>query len=68
MTTNLALDDGLIKEARDLGKHKTKKEAVTVALQQYIKWRKQMRIFKLAGKIDYYPDYDYKGLRGRKRG
>ena len=37
MSTNLALDDALIKEAVRLGKHKTKKEAVTAALQEYLR-------------------------------
>ena len=68
MATNLALDDALIEEARRAGKHKTKKEAVTAALGEYIQRRKQMGIFKLAGTIDYDPAYDYKAERRRKRG
>jgi len=43
---NLALDDNLIEEARRAGGHKTKKEAVTAALAEYVKRRKQMRIWK----------------------
>ena len=34
MATNLALDDDLIWEAKSVGRHKTKNEAVTVALQE----------------------------------
>lgn len=68
MATNLALDDRLIEEARDIGGHKTKKEAVTAALQEYVQRRKQMGIFKLAGTIEYDPAYDYKAERRRKRG
>ena len=68
MATNLALDDGLIEEARNVGKHKTKKEAVTAALQEYVQRHKQIGIFKLAGTIDYDPAYDYKAERRRKRG
>ena len=67
MATNLALDDALIEEARTIGKHKTKREAVTAALQEYVQRRKQMGIFKLAGTIDYDPAYDYKAERWRKR-
>ena len=67
MATNLALDDTLIEEARTIGNHKTKREAVNAALQEYIQRRKQMGIFKLAGTIDYDPAYDYKALRRRKR-
>lgn len=67
MATNLALDDSLIEEARDIGGHKSKKAAVTAALQEYIQRRKQMGIFKLAGTIDYDPAYDNKAERFRKR-
>jgi len=41
MPTNLAIDDRLIEEARKLGHHRTKKETVTAALDEYIKRRKQ---------------------------
>jgi Arc/MetJ family transcription regulator len=66
MPTNLALDDGLIEEARTVGGHKTKKAAVTAALAEYVQRRKQMGIFKLAGAIDYNSAYDYKARRWRK--
>jgi len=66
MPTNLALDDGLIEEARRIGHHKTKKAAVTEALREYIQRRKQLRILDLTGKVDYDPDYDYKALRRRR--
>ena len=67
MATNLALDDRLIEEARAVGGHKTKKDAVTAALAEYIQHRKQMRIVNLFGTIDYDPRYDYKAERRRKR-
>ncbi len=63
MATNLAIDDGLIDEARRIGHHVTKKEAVTAALKEYIDRRKQVEILKLAGTIDYDPTYDYKKMR-----
>jgi Bacterial antitoxin of type II TA system, VapB len=63
VATNLAIDDKLINEARRIGKHKTKKEAVTAALDEYIRHRKQLEILKLAGTIDYDPTYDYKKMR-----
>ena len=66
MLTNLAIDDRLITEACRIGRHKTKKEAVTVALREYIQRRKQLRILDLQGTIAYDPDYDYKALRRKK--
>jgi hypothetical protein len=57
----------LIEEARILGGHKTKKEAVTAALAEYVQRRQQMGIIKLFGMIDYDPAYDYKAERRRKR-
>jgi len=67
MATNLALDDKLIVEAQRIGKHKTKKEAVSAALAEYVRRRKQLDILKLFGTIDYDPSYDYKAERRRKR-
>jgi hypothetical protein len=63
MSTNLAIDDRLIDEARRIGRHKTKKEAVTTALREYIDHRKQLEILELSGTIDYDPTYDYKKMR-----
>ena len=57
----------LIEEARVLGGHKTKKEAVRAALAEYVQRRQQMGIIKLFGMIDYDPAYDYKAERRRKR-
>ncbi len=61
--TNLALDDKLIEAARRIGEHKSKKEAVTAALTEYVQYRKQLRILRLAGTIDYDPAYNYKAER-----
>jgi Arc/MetJ family transcription regulator len=65
MATNLALDDKLINEAQRIGKHKTKKAAVTDALKEYIQRRKQKKILALFGTVDWDPGYDYKKLRHR---
>jgi Arc/MetJ family transcription regulator len=67
MATNLALDDKLIEEARRLGAHKSKKEAVTTALQEYVKRHRQQRILSDFGTVDFDPSYDYKAERRRKR-
>jgi hypothetical protein len=67
MATNLALDDKLIEQARRAGGHKTKKEAVTAALDEYIKYRRQLEVIKHFGTVDFDPSYDYKAERRRKR-
>ncbi len=58
MPTNLALDDKLIEEARRVGGHATKKDAVNAALDEYIRHRKQLEVLKLFGTFDYAEDYD----------
>ena len=66
MPTNLAIDDRLIAEAQKLGRHRTKKETVTAALDEYVQRRKQQQILSLFGTIEYNETYDYKRER-RKR-
>ncbi len=65
MGTNLAIDDDLIEEARLIGGHLTKKQAVTVALQEYVARRKQMGIIDLFGTIDFDPAYSSRDNRDR---
>jgi Arc/MetJ family transcription regulator len=65
MATNLALDDKLIQEAQAAGRHKTKKEAVTSALQEYVARRKQLGVLKLVGQIEFDPSYRHKQARRR---
>ncbi|BCL61916.1 DUF2191 domain-containing protein [Desulfomarina profundi] len=66
MATNLAIDDRLVEEAKNLGKHRTKKGAVTEALQEYIQKRKQSEIFNIFNTIEYDRGYDYKKQRAVK--
>lgn len=63
MATNLDLDDRLIDEARRVGGHRTKKAAVTAALEAYVRSKKPLRILKHLGTIEFDPAYDYKKLR-----
>jgi uncharacterized tellurite resistance protein B-like protein len=57
----------LIEKARRAGKHKSKKEAVTAALQEYIAKQKRLKLLEPMGRIDFDPSYNYKVMR-RKRG
>jgi hypothetical protein len=66
MATNLALDDRLILEAKRLGGHRARKEAVTAALNDYIKRHKRLGILELEGKIDFHDNFDPKRLRRNK--
>jgi Arc/MetJ family transcription regulator len=65
--TNLAIDDRLVDEARKLGQHRTKRDAVNAALDEYIRRRKQQAILALFGAVDYKEAYDYKRERRSKR-
>ena len=65
MATNLALDDRLITQAQKAGGHRTKKEAVTAALKEYIAHKQQMEIIQLFGTVDFDQIYNYKKARKR---
>jgi len=65
MATNLALDDRLIMDAVKLGGHKTKREAVTTALEEYVKLKKRLQFLELEGTVDFDPAWDYKAARRR---
>jgi hypothetical protein len=56
----------LLEQARIIGKHKTRKAAVTEALKEYIQRRKQMAITEIFGTIEYEDSYDYKQQRRSK--
>lgn len=66
MATNLALDPTLIERARELSGEKTKKAAVTKALEEFIARREQKRLLELFDSLDWDPDYDYKTERSRR--
>ena len=66
MATNLAIDDRLIEEAKRIGGHRTKKAAVTEALEEYIRRRRQQEVLSLFGNIEYADDYDHRAERRRR--
>lgn len=65
MATNLAIDGRLLEEALKIGGHRTKKDTVTEALNEYIRHRKQRKVLDLFGKVEFDPKYDYKKQRRR---
>ena len=65
MATNLSIDPELIERARQLSGERTKKTAVTRALQEFIARRRQKRLLDLMGKLEWDSAYDYKAERTR---
>ena len=65
MATNLSIDPRLIEEALEVSGERTKKAAVTKALQEFIARRRQKRLLDLFGKLEWDSSYDYKGKRTR---
>lgn len=66
MATNLAIDPKLLDEALAVSGERTKKAAVTRALEEFIARRRQRRLLDLMGKLDWTNDYDYKAERSRR--
>lgn len=65
MATNLALDPELIEQARRLSGERTKKAAVTRALEEFIARHRQADLLELMGKLEWDPMFDYKRERSR---
>lgn len=66
MATNLAIDPDLLERALEVSGERTKKAAVTKALQEFIARREQQRIADLLGKLDWDEAFDYKVERSRR--
>jgi hypothetical protein len=66
MATNLSLDQELLERAFEVSGERTKKAAVTRALQEFIARRRQRRVAELLGKLEWDASYDYKAERSRK--
>jgi hypothetical protein len=65
MATNLAIDPDLIERALEVSGERTKKAAVTKALQEFIARREQKKLVGLFGSLDWEAGYDYKKERSR---
>ncbi|MFD4421673.1 type II toxin-antitoxin system VapB family antitoxin [Agromyces sp. NPDC058484] len=65
MATNLAIDPDLLEHALEVSGEKTKKAAVTLALQEFIARREQAKLLDLMGALEWDPSYDYKAERSR---
>ena len=65
MATNLAIDPELLDKALRVSGEKTKKAAVTKALQEFIARREQKKLMELFGKLEWNPEFDDKKERSR---
>ncbi|NMD06793.1 MAG: type II toxin-antitoxin system VapB family antitoxin [Phyllobacteriaceae bacterium] len=66
MSTNLALDPKLLDRALKVSGEKTKKAAVTKALEEFVARRSQKKLLDLMGSLEWAEDYDYKAERSRR--
>ena len=65
MATNLSIDPDLLERALKVSGERTKKAAVTLALQEFIARRRQKRLLDLMSKLEWDSSYDYKAERTR---
>ncbi len=65
VATNLDLDPELLQRAFALSGEKSKKAAVTLALEEFIARREQKQLLELFGSLEWTPGYDYKKERTR---
>lgn len=65
MATNLAVDPDLIERALEVSGERTKKAAVTKALQEFIARREQKELAGLFGSLEWDTDFDHKTERSR---
>lgn len=66
MATNLSIDPDLLEHALAVSGERTKKAAVTRALEEFIARREQRKLLDLFDSLDWDPDYDYKAERSRE--
>jgi hypothetical protein len=65
MATNLSIDPKLVEAALEVSGEKTKRAAVTRALEEFVARRRQKRLLELMGKLEWDSGYDYKSERSR---
>jgi len=65
MATNLDLDPDLLERAFAVSGERTKKAAVSLALEEFIARREQRKLVELFRSLEWEPGYDYKAERSR---
>jgi hypothetical protein len=66
LATNLSIDPDLIELARKLSGERTKRAAVTKALEEFVARRRQKDLLRLFGKLSWDHSFDYKAERSRR--
>jgi hypothetical protein len=66
MAARVRIDPGLIERALEVSGERTRKAAVTRALQEFIARRRQKRLLGLMGRLEWDEGYDYKAERSRR--
>jgi Arc/MetJ family transcription regulator len=66
MATNLDIDPELLEKALQLSGEKSKRLAVTRALEEFVARREQKKLLTLFGKLEWSKSYDYKAERSRR--
>jgi hypothetical protein len=66
MATNLSIDPGLLERALEVSGERTKKAAVTKALEEFIAHRRQKRLLDLMKSLEWDENFDHKAERTRR--
>jgi hypothetical protein len=66
MAAHLAIDRDLLERALAVSGERTKKAAVTKALQEYVARREQRRVAEFLGQLEWDPAFDHKAERSRE--
>ena len=65
--TNIELNEDLVKKAMRLGKLKSKKDAVNLALGEFVQRHEQMKVLSHFGTVEFDHNDNYKSQRVRER-
>ncbi|MDQ2860433.1 MAG: type II toxin-antitoxin system VapB family antitoxin [Pseudomonadota bacterium] len=65
MATNLQIDPDLLDRALSVSGERTKKAAVTRALEEFVARRRQKGLLELMGQLEWDEGFDYKSARTR---
>jgi hypothetical protein len=61
----VSINSDLLERVLEVSGERTKKAAVTKAVEEFIARRRQQRVLELMGKLEWDRDFDYKAERSR---